>query len=166
MKLVTDSECASRENWRMRPAKRFLRMLLCSAATLIAGCSLTPQDISGTLPYSSAVGAVYRVIGEVDAYGIAQVGSSSALEMVVVIPRTNSIGGPEILFEYPVERGKELRVTSVRRQTVWGESGVFFLVEMKDARWPETVPVRIELMRGNESHDPAGLNPQLYERVR
>ncbi len=150
----------------MRHTKRSLRMLLCSVATLIAGCSLTPKDISGISPYSSAVGAVYRVIGEIDAYGIAQVGSSSALEMVVVIPRINSIGGPEILFEHPVERGKELRVTSVQRQTVWGESGVFFLVEMKDSRWPETIPVRIELMRGNESQDPAGLNPQLYERVR
>jgi hypothetical protein len=81
--------------WPIRVSIVFL--LACANA----GCSA--RDVSSEPPFANMIGREYRVIADVDAYGIKKNLQDKEASYVELIPRPG-ISGPEVAFKKQVTR--------------------------------------------------------------
>src|SRR3989442_70080 len=72
-----------------------IRMLCAIALSAAATGGCSPRDISHEQPFAAMIGREYRVIGDVDAYGIKTDVRSNAVSFVDLIPL--GIAGHEIV---------------------------------------------------------------------
>ena len=121
------------------------------------------EQLTTAKPYADLIGAEYEVIsGDVRAYGI----SSSQDDTIGWIQMMGGVGvgGPEVLFNKPVNRGVTVKILSAWRSYSLTDSDDYYVVAVTGADLPANVPVRIELNRGNEG-DGVDLNPRVYRRM-
>ena len=131
-----------------------------------ASVKLPVEELPSPSPYAKIIGAEYRIVGDVSAYGIYErVGDRKVLSYVTLIPGVG-IGGSLVESKGPIVKGQHIKILSAWRMHLLGFTrDVYYLVKFQDADLPHDVPVRIDLSRGNEGVD-AGLNPGIYERLR
>ena len=141
----------------------FYVMLIVSPSACV---KLPVEELPSASPYAKIIGAEYRIVGDVSAYGIYErVGDRKVLSYVTLIPGVG-IGGSLVESKGPVVKGQHIKILSAWRMHLLGFTrDVYYLVKFQDADLPHDVPVRIDLSRGNEGVD-AGLNPGIYERLR
>ncbi len=138
--------------------------VICIAAS--SACVKLPvEELPSTSPYAKIIGAEYRIVGDVSAYGIYErVGDRKVLSYVTLIPGVG-IGGSLVESKGPIVKGQLIKILSAWRTHLLGFTlEVYYLVTFQDTDLPYDVPVQIDLSRGNEGVD-AGLNPGVYERL-
>jgi len=143
----------------------FLRSLVCLILISASSACVTRavDELTFKSPYAGLVGVEFRVIGEVNAYGIYESLNKKAVSYITLIPGVG-IAGPEVAFKRRIANGQVIRVLSAWRQRKTLSSNVYYLISARVADLPRNVPVRIDLSRGNEGVD-VGLNPNIYESV-
>ncbi len=145
------------------------RTFVWMAIALAPACLQSPSTQLGPeSPYSGQIGTEYRVVGDVKAYGIYEGADQKKLAFITLIPGVG-IGGREVAFKRKVEHGQVIRLLSAWHGPVLGGSGVDHLVaaegtDWAHGDWDRDVPIRVELMRGNEDVGPE-LNTAIYRRI-
>jgi hypothetical protein len=161
----TDVAARRRKASRLRWATRFVW----TALALTAACIQSPSTQLGPeSPYTGLIGTEYRVVGDVKAYGIYEGADQKKLAFVTLIPGVG-IGGREVAFGREVKRGQVIRLLSAWHRPVLGASDIYYLVAAEGTNWSfgdwdRDVPIRVELMRGNEGVGPE-LNTAIYRRI-
>lgn len=147
--------------------KSFIGRILCMMliATSSACVKLSVEELPSTSPYAKMIGAEYRIVGNVSAYGIYErEGDRKVLSYVTLIPGVG-IGGSLVEPKGPIVKGQRIKILSAWRTHLLGFTrDVYYLVALQDTDLSHDVPVQIDLSRGNEGED-AGLNPGVYERL-
>jgi hypothetical protein len=138
-------------------------MLIVSPSACV---KLPVEELPSTSPYAKIIGAEYRIVGDVSAYGIYErVDGRKVLSYITLIPGVG-IKGSLVESKGPIAKGQRIKILSAWRIPILGFTrAVYYLVKFQDADLPHDVPVRIDLSRGNEGVD-VGLNPGTYERLR
>lgn len=150
---------------RVAVARMRMRRITLFAIGLFAGASggCSPRDISHEPPFANMIGHEYRVIGDVDAYGIKQDLQDKDASYVTLIPPPG-IGGPEVVFKRRVPKGQTFRIRGAMRRSVLLDNGTEYVIDLQRSDLPQDIEVRLALMRGNESGE-ADLNPRLCQRL-
>lgn len=147
--------------------KSFIGQIVCMIliATSSACVQLPVEELPSTSPYANFIGAEYRVVGDVSAYGIYErVDGRKVLSYIELIPDVG-ISGSLVESKGPIVRGQHIKILSAWRMHMFGfTQGVYYVIRSQDKNLIYDVPIRIELSRGNEGVD-AGLNPAVYERL-
>lgn len=143
--------------------RRFVFLILIMASSACVGRVV--DELTSTSPYADAVGTEYRVIAEVDAYGIYENLDKKVISYITLIPGVG-ISGPEVAFKKKIARGQRVKILSAWKEHRLLHSDVYYLIafENMDLELPHDTPIRIELSRGNEGVG-VGLNPRIYERL-
>jgi hypothetical protein len=84
---------------------------------------------------------------------------------VTIIPPPGVEGG-EVAFQLPLPVGSNFTVTKVYRSSELFNPPRSLGVTLDGAVVPADLPVRIDLMRGNEGAGRVALNPAIYLRIR
>jgi hypothetical protein len=138
-------------------------VLLCTAAALAAGALGCDANLGERHPYAGFIGREYRIVGDVDAYGIKEELQDDQASYVTLIPLPG-IGGPEVVFQRRIARGTIFRIRDARQRFYLFDNGTEYIVDLMSQDVPKGIEVRIGLFRGNE-RGPVDLNPGLYERL-
>jgi len=127
-------------------------------------CSSGPaKDITSTKPYADLIGAKYTVVADnVYAYGVYDSLPNRTVSWVILSPI--KLGGRENVLLRTIPKGQTVRILSAWHHLVLFDSGVYYLVEVENADFPQNVPIRLELIRGNEGTGP-DLNPLVYRKL-
>jgi len=130
----------------------------------LAACQVGPgEEITSTKPYADLIGARYSVVGNLFAYGVYESLDNRTISYVILVPPPG-VGGPEFAFRRTVPNGQVIKILSAWRQFVLLENGVHYLVAVENSDLPQGIPVRLELIRGNEGVG-ADLNPAVYKNL-
>ena len=121
------------------------------------------DELTFTSPYASIIGAEYRIVEEVNAYGIYKNMDRKEVSIITLIPGVG-IAGPEVAFKKQISKGQTIKILSAWREHRFLTSDVYYLVALQDADLPRGIQVKIKLSRGNEGVG-AELNPRVYERI-
>lgn len=144
-------------------ATTFLSISLIAFTMMLSACGETKYADVSTLPsYRELIGATYTVIGPVNAYGI-QKHSNAALDYVTLIPPPG-IEGSEIGFQVPIAAGSILTVISVYQTNRFFDSSITFGVKLTGSDRLGNLPIRIDLMRGNQGAEKHSLSPKIYRK--
>jgi hypothetical protein len=119
-------------------------------------------DVSTKPGYRDLSGATYTVVGAVSAYGIRK-HSKAEIEYITLIPPPG-IGGSQIGFQIPITVGSTLTVMNVYETNRIFDPSVSLGVKLSGTVIPENLPIRIDLMRGNQGADKLSLNTAVYKR--
>jgi hypothetical protein len=141
------------------------RVGVASAAAALGVGSLVAcsSNLADRQPYASFIGREYRVVGDVDAYGIKEDLKDGQASYVTLIPQPG-IGGPEVVFRRRIAKGTMFRIRDARRRFYVFGNGTEYIVDLMSPEVPKGLEVRIGLFRGNEEGS-VDLNPRLYERL-
>ena len=140
------------------------RNTLCVLAVSVgAAGACGPTDISDHPSVADMIGREYRIIGDVDAYGIRLDLQDKEASYVTLIPLPG-IGGPEVVFVRRLPKGQVFRIKSATWEFTPFDNGTEYLIELQNSDLPRGIEVRLALFRGNDSGD-TDLNPRLYERL-
>jgi hypothetical protein len=144
---------------------RLSRFIYLVCLTILSACAKpSVVELSLTSPYAQVVGARYRIIEVVNAYGIYQdLDKRKVISYIELIPSIR-IAGPEVAFEKRINKGNIITVLSAWRKSTLLSSDVYYVIALQDADLPRDIQVRIELSTGNEG-DGAELNPHVYEKI-
>jgi hypothetical protein len=121
------------------------------------------DELTFTSPYSNIIGAEYRIVEEVNAYGIYKNMDRKEVSVITLIPDVG-IAGPEVAFKKQISKGKTIKILSAWRENRFLTSDVYYVVAIKDSDLPPGIQIKIKLSRGNEGVN-AGLNPRVYEKI-
>jgi hypothetical protein len=143
----------------------FIERIVCIIliAALSACVKLPDKELTFTSPYANFIGTEYRIVAEVNAYGIYENLDKKVVSFIDLIPGVG-IAGPEVALKRRIAKGQIIKILSAWREYKLLYSDVYYSVALQDTDLPRDVQVRIELSRGNEGVD-AGLNPDVYERL-
>jgi hypothetical protein len=134
-------------------------------ALLVSTACVSPrQQLGPDNPYARLVGTEYRIVGDVDAFGI-YARSEKKLDFIDLIPGVG-IAGREVAFRRRVPHGQIVRILSAWQQPQFLDvKVVYFLVALDGSELPRDIPVELALARGNEGVG-ADLNAEIYERIK
>ena len=142
---------------------RSVAAVILGSVLAFAACQVGPgEDVTTRKPYSDFIGARYIVVGDLYAYGVSE-SRDKALNYVILVPPPG-VGGPEFPFRRTVRKGQVIKILSAWHQFVLWEKGIYYLVAVENSELPPGIPVRLELMRGNEGVG-ADLNTAIYRRL-
>lgn len=147
--------------------ERYISQFVCFIWLLILSGCTKPSVVELTLtdPYAHIVGIEYRVIAEVNAYGIYEDMDRKSISFIELIPTSVVISGPEVAFKNRIAKGQKIRVLSAWRERKLLHSNVYYVIALQDEGLPRDIQIRIDLSRGNEGEG-AELNPRIYERIK
>jgi hypothetical protein len=150
------------------PSLRRKRYALLFALAVLAGagaaCSTDEGiDVSREPEFAAMIGREYRIVGDVDAYGIKNEDRDSSAAYVTLIPPPG-ISGPEVAFTKRLPKGLTVRIAAAKHRFRAFTNGTDYVVELNGSDLPPGLEVRIALFRGNQSGD-TDLNPRLYQRI-
>lgn len=134
--------------------------LLAFAAMLLACGETTMYDVSNKPDYREMVGATYTVIGSLAAYGIRK-HSRADVEYVTLIPEPG-ITGSEVGFRTPIAIGTTVTVIRVYKTNRLIDSSISLEVRLSGDSINGSLPVRVDLMRGNQGVSNLSLNPTVF----
>lgn len=145
--------------------KRHISQFVCLLwLTVFGGCAKPAMiELTRTSPYAQIVGTEYRIVAEVDAYGIYEDLDKKVISYIELIPGVG-IAGPEVAFRKRIAKGQKITVLSAWRERKLLYSDVYYVIALQGADLPPDIQVRIDLSRGNEGVG-AGLNQRVYERI-
>lgn len=133
--------------------------------TIFSGCAKpTLVELPLTSQYGQIVGAEYRIIEAVDAYGIYEDLDKKVISYITLIPGVG-ISGPEVAFKKRIPKGQRITVMSAWRERKLLHSNVYYVIALQDTDLPRGIQVRIDLSRGNEGVG-AELNQRVYEKIK
>ena len=142
---------------------RLFSMPLIAFTMMLSACGETKYaDVSTQPGYREMVGVTYTIVGPVSAYGIRK-HSKAAMEFVSVIPPPG-IDGPEVGFRIPIMLGATLTVVSVYKTNRVFDPDISLGVKLNEVDIPANLPIRVDLMRGNQGADKLSLNPAMFRR--
>lgn len=142
---------------------RLLSNLLAVMTMMLSACSETTfNDVSNKAGYRELVGTSYLVIGQLDAYGIRK-HSQAAVEYVTLIPAPG-IAGSEVGFRAPVTVGTTMTVTRVFETNRSFDPSISLEVKMFGDPILGNLPIRVDLMRGNQGSNKLSLNPAIFQK--
>jgi hypothetical protein len=145
----------------MRRVNRWTYLI---ALFVLTACQAGPGDeISSRKPYADLIGARYRVIGDLYAYGVYGSPNNRTLGYITLVPRAE-VSGPEYAFRRKVPEGQVLKILSAWQRFILFESGIYYLVAFEESDLPPDIPVRVALRRGNGGAG-ADLNPAIYQKL-
>lgn len=143
---------------------RFRYIWLLAFTVLFSACGETKfVDVSAQPIYRGTVGATYTVIGPVSIYGIRK-HSKAPIDFVSVIPPPG-IEGPEVGFRVPIPIGSTLTVLRIYESNRTFDPPVTFEVKLTGVEIPLHLPIRVDLMRGNEGAEKLSLNAAIFRRI-
>jgi hypothetical protein len=134
--------------------------LLAFAAMLLACGETTMYDVSNKPDYREMVGTTYTVIGSLAAYGIRK-HSRADVEYVTLIPEPG-IAGSEVGFRTPIAIGTTVTVIRVYKTNRLIDSSISLEVRLSGDSINGSLPVRVDLMRGNQGVSNLSLNPTVF----
>lgn len=149
--------------------------LLVGVTLIVFGCDgRVLDDLSSDPKYTSLIGARYRIAEGVRAYGIQDYERREKGVLYVTLIPGVGIGGPEVVFNKPVESGSIFTVQRVLKHSglldsihdsIFGLSGLVYIGKVQGSELPQDKEVRLNMSRGNEG---IGLEPneQIYQRIR
>lgn len=129
--------------------------------TVSSGCA--PTDMTLTNPYDQIVGAEYRIVAAVDAYGIYEDLDKKVTSYITLIPGVG-IGGPEVAFRKRIAKGQKIKILSAWRERKFLYNDIYYVISLQDADLPRGIQARIDLSRGNEGVG-TELNQHVYEKI-
>jgi hypothetical protein len=115
------------------------RITLCAFAVCVCAAACSTTDITGDPSVADMRGREYRIVGEVDAYGVKAELDDKEASFVELIPL--GISGPEILFKKRLPRGQTFRIRKARRAFKPFENGIEYVVELSTPDWPPDLEV-------------------------
>jgi hypothetical protein len=136
--------------------------LVAVAAMLVACNETTFIDVSDKLGYRELVGTTYTVVGPLVAYGIRKHTEATA-EYVTLIPAPG-IAGSEVGFSTPIGIGTQMRVIRVYETNRLIDSSTSLEVRLSGNFVFGNLPVRLDLMRGNQGSSKLTLNPAVFRK--
>lgn len=129
----------------------------------ISACSKQKfKDVSSYPEFKDKIGLQYKVIGNLDAYGIRE-HSKSEVEYITLIPPPG-IAGSEVGFEIPVAEGAKVAIVKALKSNRMFVSNITFIVFIEGMDFPKNILVRIDLFRGNEGEKEGDLNKKIYQK--
>jgi hypothetical protein len=138
---------------------------MAALAVMSAGCGpAEATDVTGQQPYAKFIGREYRIIREVDAYGIKMDPRDEQPAVILLMPRPG-IAGWEVAFRKPLEKGQTFRIRGAKHRFMVFDDGTEYVVDLKDPTLAEGLEVRIAMLGGNEGGG-GELNPEVYERLK
>jgi hypothetical protein len=114
-------------------------------------------------PYANIIGKEYRVVGEVDAYGIYEDLDHKKVAYITLISGVG-IAGSEVAFRKRIAKGQNFEILSAWQENRLLGSDIYYLVSISNSELPRGIQVRLELSRGNEMEN-GEINPRLYEKL-
>jgi len=149
------------ENLKLR--RRFFRLGI--VAALFSGCSFetTYQDLSEGRRFKGLIGAEYEIVRTVYAYGIRR-SSGDRVEYVLLQPPPG-FSGPEVGFRTLVPNGTRFKILKVLKTNRVFDPPYSLEIEFQNFGQSWGLPVRIDLMQGNEINGAVQLNPQIYREL-
>ena len=139
-------------------------LLVVFATMPLVACSEQREDISRSEQYRSMVGAEFRVVEAVAAYGIYRYPQQDEVLYATIIPGVG-IAGPEIAYKKDVPKGTVLSIQKVVKIGRLLGSRIDYIVVANNDSLPKDVEVHVEMRRGNEGNG-LSLNSSIYVRIK
>jgi hypothetical protein len=147
-----------------QPMRHVNRWTCLIALFALAACQTGPgEEISSTKPYADLIGATYRVIGDLYAYGVYGSLNNRTVRYIDLVPHSD-VSGPEYAFRRKVREGGVIKILSAWQEFILFESGIYYVVALEESDLPKGIPVRVALRRDNQGAG-ADLNPAIYRRL-
>lgn len=148
----------------MSQVTNYLRIVWVGALfALLTACDDTKfVDVSNQQKYSGLVGAKYIIIDPVDVYGIRK-HSKAPVDYLTLIPPPG-IEGSEVGFRVPIPIGSTLTVLRIYETNRVFDGSITFEVTLAGVEVPPNLPIRVDLMRGNQGGANLSLNPKIFRR--
>jgi hypothetical protein len=121
------------------------------------------DDLTLKKPYANVIGTEYRIVGEVDAYGIYEDLNHKTVSYITLISGVG-IAGPEVAFKRRIAEGRNFEILSAWRENKLLGSDIYYLVSIPNSELPQGIQIRLELSRGNGMEN-GEINPRLYEKL-
>ena len=138
-------------------------MCIVSLAIGLVACTYREDDISDEPRASQIIGAKYKVIGDITAFGVRQ--NSRAAVEYIVLKAPPGFDGPEVGFTKTVPLGTEITVLKVRKANRFLENPYILMVRLDGTNLDPALPIKIELFGNNGGDSRISLNPEFYERI-
>ena len=140
-------------------------VIVLGVVAVVLNVGWADSDVSAQKPFSDFVGRQYRIVGDVNAYGVKRDLSDETTSYVTVRALdTVGMAGPEVTFTTRLAPGTTFRITRARKSVGLYQEGIRYLVSMDHPDIPAGLDVELSLLGGNESPNGA-LNPRFYELV-
>ena len=97
------------------------------------------------------------------AFGIYEALDDRRVTSIELVPR-GMIDGPEFAFRRKVPRGAVIRIVSAWQRFPLMKRSVYYVVAVENSDLPESIPIELQLDRGNEGVG-ADLNPAVYRKL-
>lgn len=123
----------------------------------------TYKDVSLENQYKEQIGAQYRVKDTLFAYGVRR--NALADVTYVVLQPPPGFAGSEVEFKRLIPVGTILTVQKVFMTNRWFDPPLSLQVKFVNLELELNVPIRIDLMLGNELDGTNELNPKLYQKL-
>ncbi len=140
--------------------------ILCVAAlVLVSGCfDVTYTDVSSDSANRELIGATFRTVAKVEAYGI-RPNSQAPMKYFTVIPPPGIAGRTiGVVVEIPI--GTLMTVDRVYRTNRILDNPMTYEVSFKEFELPEKLPIRLDLYHvGNKGEKGYFLNPMVYQKM-
>jgi hypothetical protein len=142
----------------------FINILLGVILLIISACGeVNYVDVGSSLEYIDMVGTKYTVISPVNAFGIRK-HSNASVDYITIIPPPG-IDGAQIGFKIPIAIGEIFTIETVYESNRIFDSSISFGVNIDGSSVPKNLPIRIELMRGNQGLTRLSLNPSIFRKM-
>jgi hypothetical protein len=130
---------------------------------LMVGCDAKVEyrDVSERHP--EILKRRYEVSGVLLAYGIRK-HSEAPIDYITLMPPPG-IEGKQIVDLGRLPLGTIFKVKNILLSNRFPDSNESFIIEFETYKFNATVPVRIELFRGNEGRGTFELNAKIYKRL-
>ena len=139
-------------------------LLVVLATMPLVACSEQREDVSHLEPYRSMVGAEFRVVGDVAAYGIYRYPQRDEVLYATIIPGVG-IAGPEIAYKKNIPKGTVLSILKVVKIGRLLSSRMDYIVATNNDSLPKDTEIHVEMRRGNEGNELL-LNSSIYVRIK
>ena len=121
------------------------------------------EDVSAKKEYIGLIGAEYRVVDKLYAYGIRK-HSKADVDYVVLQPPPG-FSGSEVGFKSLIPTGTIFKIVKVLRTNRWFDPPMSLEVKLVNHDLASNALVIIDLMHGNELAKTNTLNPDLFQKI-
>lgn len=123
----------------------------------------TYTDVSHENQYKDQIGVQYRVVDTLFAYGVRKHSKANVTHVVLEPPP--GFAGPEVGFKRQVPLGTVLIVQKIFMSNRWLDPPLSFEIKFLNYDLGVDVPVRVDLMLGNELRGTNNLSPKIYQKL-
>lgn len=139
----------------------FVLLLSCGVACVVPDT----KDISASPEYKHVVGAKFRTLQELIAYGVTTDANYARRVDFITLWAPPGFSGPEVVTVDSLPRNSTLQVVGVARYPRPWPSEVHYIVRVMDERAPTfTAPIRVQ-KKGSATDRNLGLDSALFRRI-